>query len=730
MSILPPSNFYSFVNVDPSLGLTGAALPPETPVPMLNQKGVFSKNTYSLTTFGNLINGKGQYTPYVLAAIKINGLWSYYDAQELVYCRECHPASFPRDPATNAEAVVQYFKIENTQARQFSPCELPEWWGRSWACDKTDAWYQAAEQAAEQAHKAAEKANQAEDKFRTAQERADRTAGEKKSEGVRKLIHQGIMKELEEAVALGSGGAAHMLSIWYREGRVGVNKDVKTSFECLQKAADLGFFQAQFELAEHYFKGTELPGAPSLPPVDRHAKALALLEKALAKGRKTNPCENTCWVNATILLGKLYLSNFQGQQQFEKALECFWEVESSVPCGQSEWITAKFLIGYTCLCNPMTVPQAMTYTTSAAEYATPEHPDWTGIQYQLGLCHQRCLPATSFSQEEAVACFGEVLYGNAPNQNTELWKGLAHFKMGLRFHGNKDTQIEALQHFLNAAKWEPGAADKSLDRWNQNHLWIASAQTFVGLAFYNGLGVESDDDLAYRYFLKGSKGGYSMATHLLGICQLKKRGCKGSDRLAGQFFQKAIAQGCTQSYYWLAAICSFANEAEFPRTDIKKYLEAALQLNPDDAASHFLLARCFREGVEGSIPRNLREAYKEFANARQLGSLAARLQMAEMIFQALGSDRIGCELRACGVPPDAHLGFALINDIVENDDKESEDYVEALLLQASCCELGMGTTKNLQRARDCLVEASTLTDLTPLQTYTLGKLNRELALEA
>jgi len=80
---------------------------------------------------------------------------------------------------------------------------------------------------------------------------------------------------------------------------------------------------------------------------------------------------------------------------------------------------------------------------------------------------------------------------------------------------------------------------------------IAEAQNYIGVIYYDGLGVDSDIKQAITWFRKAAKQGNAEAQNNLGVMYEKGQGVKQNDKMATVWFRKAAKQGVVHAQYKL-----------------------------------------------------------------------------------------------------------------------------------------------------------------------------------
>lgn len=136
------------------------------------------------------------------------------------------------------------------------------------------------------------------------------------------------------------------------------------------------------------------------------------------------------------------------------------------------------------------------------------------------------------------------------------------------------------------------------------------AYMYLGEFYMNGLGVERNDESAFKYTIEAVKGGSAHAMNNLGLMYKQGLGIAKNDSKAFEFFNKSYAGG-----YKLAGIhVAMALEDGIGTTqDVKKAVEIYTSLSTDLSLYAVLYLACHRLGLiymdgKADVPQDLQKA--------------------------------------------------------------------------------------------------------------------------
>lgn len=136
---------------------------------------------------------------------------------------------------------------------------------------------------------------------------------------------QAIVNLIEPLAAAGNAEAQNLLGVLYTKG-VGVDKNEEFAFKLIEKAANNGYANAQYNLGRFYKTGTKAKA------ID-FEKAIVWFKKAIANGHQ----------RAAYSLGYMYYKGLGVQQDYEKAID--WFSKSSDPMAK-HFLGLSYYQGY------------------------------------------------------------------------------------------------------------------------------------------------------------------------------------------------------------------------------------------------------------------------------------------------------------------------------------------------------------------------------------------------
>ncbi|PAA88107.1 hypothetical protein BOX15_Mlig005775g2, partial [Macrostomum lignano] len=120
--------------------------------------------------------------------------------------------------------------------------------------------------------------------------------------------------------------------------------------------------------------------------------------------------------------------------------------------------------------------------------------------------------------------------------------------------GNAGLARDPAKHFqlcLQAAEQKPYLS--AMDDVFLN-IGVAEAENALGVAYRNGMAVDKDDKLAFKWFLKSARHGYASAMSNLGLAFYNGTGCERSPTSARWWLQKAADLGQSEAQLKLAGM--------------------------------------------------------------------------------------------------------------------------------------------------------------------------------
>ncbi|WP_286436789.1 SEL1-like repeat protein [Myroides odoratimimus] len=276
----------------------------------------------------------------------------------------------------------------------------------------------------------------------------------------------------------------------YRYGTGGEENQEK-SFELFSKALELGFIDANVDIALFYEEGIN-GGEPD------YEKAFEYMIVGAEAGFSYAQYK----VGVYYSYGYLAETNVElGKEWFEKS------VESGSPLGMLS-LGDYYLYGY---------GEEKEYDKAFEYYIAAEERNY--ISEGLGICYQFGL---GVEVDETKAFH---YYKLAADRQYDA----AIFRLGLcYFYGNGTERdlVEAFHYLKQVA-----------DRGNMD------AASYVGLMLVKGDGAEKDSEYGVSYLIQAAEAGFDMAQYELANCYLKGEGVPQSDDSAMEWYQQAAENG-------------------------------------------------------------------------------------------------------------------------------------------------------------------------------------------
>jgi TPR repeat protein len=283
----------------------------------------------------------------------------------------------------------------------------------------------------------------------------------------------------------------------------------------------------------------------------------------------------------------------------------------------------------------------------------------------------------------------------------------AHFRLGLAYENDRfwtPDYDKAFAHFKAAAEAGYPAAKGALGQYYQlalgterdlkkavwlyqdaadyGHYWSGMR---LGAMYLNGLGVRKDHGRAYFWIKWASDNGVLQSTDWLGWLYENGWGVAQNYETAAKYYRQAIEDGYTDSYASLGLL----------------YEDGLLKPGGAEKA-----VELYREGAERDDPRSthfLGEMYWAGSGVAQNYAKAAELFRRSI---GLGRARANISLGVAyetgkGVTEDAAAAFKHYKAMVDYDRDP-----QAVAYMASLMDRGLGTQKDLEKARALFIEAA------------------------
>lgn len=165
---------------------------------------------------------------------------------------------------------------------------------------------------------------------------------------------------------------------------------------------------------------------------------------------------------------------------------------------------------------------------------------------------------------------------------------------------------QALLDYLNGNYTK--AYNVFLELANSGH---AGAQSYLGICYYNGYGVQPSYDEAVKWFREAAEQGYPEAQYYLGICYINGYGVQQSYVDAYEWYTRAAVQGYAKAQYALGNCYLFGHGVPQSYDEaVEWFRKAAAQGN---AEAQFFLGRCYFNG--DGVQQSYKEAVDWFRKA-------------------------------------------------------------------------------------------------------------------
>ena len=155
----------------------------------------------------------------------------------------------------------------------------------------------------------------------------------------------------------------------------------------------------------------------------------------------------------------------------------------------------------------------------------------------------------------------------------------------------------------------------------------ADSQYNVGRCYFEGTGVDQDNDEAYKWFEKAAEQNHVHAEYMIGECFLN-----GVSSEAFKWFLKAAEHGDAEAQYKVGR-CYFEGSGvgENEEEAFKWLLKSAEQ---GHAAAQYMTGRCYLEGI--GVLEDKAEAFKWYSKASEQGNGPAQFKLSGRYFMGEG----------------------------------------------------------------------------------------------
>ncbi|MDR2222060.1 MAG: sel1 repeat family protein [Flavobacteriaceae bacterium] len=274
----------------------------------------------------------------------------------------------------------------------------------------------------------------------------------------------------EKALELGFVDANVDIALAYEEETCGRTYDADKAFEHMMVAAEEGFSYAMFKVGcYHMYKTIE------------HAKneeAVFWLNKAVDLGSGL----------AMLTLGDYYLYGYGEEREYEKAIEYYKKAEEVGYISEGIGVCYQFELGV-----EKDDTKAFNYYKIAADR------NYSSGLFRLGMCYYY---GTGTQQDRVEAFYYLKQVADQGNKDAAGYIG----QMYLAGDGVEKNEVEGIQYLTEAA--EAGYDD---------------AQYHLGNCYLRGIGVEQNDELAMQWYQTAAENGNEDAQKIVGGPRKRRR---------------------------------------------------------------------------------------------------------------------------------------------------------------------------------------------------------------
>ena len=163
----------------------------------------------------------------------------------------------------------------------------------------------------------------------------------------------------------------------------------------------------------------------------------------------------------------------------------------------------------------------------------------------------------------------------------------------------------------------------------------ALAQYNLGNCYFDGDGVEQDDEEAVKWYRKSAEQGNAMAQYRLGDCYLNGDGVDKNEREAVEWYRRAAEQDNPDSQYKLGECCyNGVGVAKNFEEAVEWFLRAA---DFDNSKAQYKLGVCCYNGF--GVAKSLEKAVEWFRKSAESGNAEAQYMLGNCYYNGEGVSR-------------------------------------------------------------------------------------------
>ncbi len=219
---------------------------------------------------------------------------------------------------------------------------------------------------------------------------------------------------------------------------------------------------------------------------------------------------------------------------------------------------------------------------------------------------------------------------------------------------------------------------------------LAASQYQLGLCYLDGLGVQANEQQAFKLFKAAAKGGWADAQAQLGECYLYGIGTKQDDSEAFQWLGKAAKQKCEAAYANLGLCYYNGYGTKVNYENAANYLRQAAE--NDNRQAQITLGQVYLDKKNPKYSPT--EGFKWLEKAADSGSREAKMLLAKHCLQ-YNRDQYT-----------ASKAILLYNDVIQAEDKDDPQSIKAKICASLCCLSGFGIDQELEFGVDYLDAAA------------------------
>lgn len=345
-------------------------------------------------------------------------------------------------------------------------------------------------------------------------------------------------------------------------------------------------------------------------------------------------------IEATFILGKIYLDGFREEKDEKRALQLF---QIAADKGHKDALFYLFRMYYEGLGVPTDEPKAKEYLKQAAS----GEKGLASAQCQLGLFHRykTLLKTGPYPEDERLALKWLRLSANQgfPRAQYEMGELYYHGHCGVKMG---DSNMEYKWYKLASDQGHPKAQARLAQMYDMGQppvtrdeqmvfkLYLLSAHQGeaqgicgLGTAYRDGVGVAKDEKLALKYIKQASDLGWMCAHYFLGSAYFHGRlGLKKDQKAAVELWKKASEEGMSKATFEVGhCYLKGTGVAQDGKLAYEWFEEASKTGLPD---AFFYMGLLCKDGI--GVQKDNNKAIQLFKTAAARGNTNAQMALNQM----------------------------------------------------------------------------------------------------